>query len=101
MENVVYAGLISIKDNKEYMCDANALGRQTTYNGHLVVTEYDSIPNRLQVPVDVCECKEGAVKYRLDAIWDAGSSMSAISEETARKMGLNISESGISVTASG
>ena len=75
---------------------------QITFCDYTLTAEYDNTVLRIATPVDICECTDRAIKFRIEkALWDTGSTSSCISERLARKMGLRPIDKGIGITAVG
>lgn len=64
------------------------------------ITKFDNLANRLYVPVEVNGCNKRET-YKAKAIWDTGSSATAISERLAEEMGLAPVDKGVGVSAVG
>ena len=92
-------GLFSPKDeieNKEV--DANF---QMVFYSHSFTMEYESLMQRLAIPIDICQCTDESPLFRIKALWDTGAMTSCISDKMARKIGLKPIDNGIGVTPAG
>lgn len=68
---------------------------------HLFTMEYENLIQRIISDVDICVCTDNSPKHRIKAIWDTGALTSCISNKFARKMGLQVVDTGIGVTPTG
>lgn len=92
-------GLFSILEKEaetEFKLDGNII-----FLDHLFTMEYQELIQRIMSDVDICACVDGAPKHRTKAIWDTGALTSCISNKLARKMGLQVVDIGVGVTATG
>lgn len=90
-------GLFSIREKDEALkLDGNVI-----FLNHLFTMEYENLVQRIISDVDICACIDGSPKHRIKAIWDTGALTSCISNKLARKMGLQVVDTGIGVTPTG
>lgn len=90
-------GLFSVKEKEAEMKSEGSV----IFLDHLFTMEYSKLVQRIVTDVNVCACMDDAPQYKTKAIWDTGALTSCISDTLVRKMGLQIVDTGIGVTATG